>query len=346
MNEIDTGRKLVLHLDVNNTVLIGDSRTKQVTLSAALNEYLVDVAWGRLEGNDDWKMYSVTLSEKPPTASCGLLSYYRFAEAKYIAESRDVFKSHIRKFTEEKRGKPFKCYHDQMLTALTFPGKVDGRNTASLPAVKESDGLAYHRIVPSFYKLLHHLHATDRDFAIAFRTFGIDGNVALQATKDFLAGGHVSAAKTCAVDMSPGVISRSSHQVSLKLSGDSICQNLNDIYTYFSQLHCVKLFVDDYSWWKTQGYHSKAGKPLLIDLSDTSVHHVMFDDNFRSWEPKDSIVDLRVAKEGNFTCSDPEMLEDICIVKADLFQSICNQNYFIDKVQLCERNYSRLLAEK
>lgn len=48
-------RKLVLHLDVNNTVFIGDSITKQVTPESALNEYLVDVVWGKRTPQDHGK---------------------------------------------------------------------------------------------------------------------------------------------------------------------------------------------------------------------------------------------------------------------------------------------------
>lgn len=71
----------------------------------------------------------------------------------------------------------------------------------------------------------------------------------------------------------------------------------------------------------------------------------MFDDNFRTWEPEDSIVDVLLAKEGSFYSVDPTAFDEICVVKADLYQSICNANYFIDKIGLCERNYGKLVSE-
>ena len=52
-------------------------------------------------------------------------------------------------------------------------------------------------------------------------------------------------------------------------------------------------FVDDFKFWQDNTYHHTAGKPLWIDLSDTSVHHVIFDDNIRVTDD-DSIVDVRV----------------------------------------------------
>ena len=83
---------------------------------------------------------------------------------------------------------------------------------------------------------------------------------------------------------------------------------------------------------------------MLVDPTDDSVHHIMFDDNFRPWEPENSIVNTLQAKDEGFVSVDPASFEDVCVVKADLYQSICNRNYFIEKIRLCERNYSKFIA--
>lgn len=351
-------RKLVLHLDVNDTVFIGDSITKQVTPERALNEYLVNVAWGRVDETGAWKCYSNSLYEKPPDGKS--VSYYRYAQEKFRGKPRDQFKAHIRRFTEEEIGKPFRHFYEQMIEALQFPGDMKLCNKVELPSFKDKEGVPYHCIVPSFYKLLDYLIESNREFSIVFRTFGGDGQITLQAARDFIGGRCAKnpqgthASNLCKdpvqspkieVSFSVGEIKQSRDQICLKFPGDVAYSNLRDIYKYLSHTTGIQLIVDDYSWWKEQHFSSSAAKPLLIDPRDESVHHIMFDDNFRAWEPEDSIVNVLLAKEGNFYSVDPAAFDDICVVKADLYQSICNQNYFIEKIGLCERNYCKFVSE-
>ena len=347
-------RKVVLHLDVNDTVFIGDSITKQVTPEGALNEYLVNVAWGQVDETGAWKCYSNSLYEKPPDSES--VSYYSYAQAKFRGKPRDQFKAHIRRFTEEEIGKPFRHFYEQMIEALQFPGDVKLCNNVELPFFKDKEGVAYHCIVPSFYKLLDYLIESNREFSIVFRTFGGDGQTVLQAARDFIRGrcaknpqgSHENNVQSSEIDVifSAREIKRSRDQICLKIPGDVVYSNLQDIYTYLSHSTGIQLITDDYSWWKAQNFSSTAAKPLLIDPCDESVHHIMFDDNFRSWEPEDSIVDVLIAKEGSFYSVDPTPFDNICVVKADLYQSICNRNYFIDKIGLCERNYHTFVSEQ
>ena len=352
-------RKLVLHLDVNDTVFIGDSITKQVTPEAALNEYLVDVAWGRVDESGNWICHSNSLYEKPPDDES--VSYYRYAQAKYRGKPRHQFKAHIRRFTEEEIGKPFRRFYEQMIQALQFPWDLKCTNNVELPSFKDREGVLYHCIVPSFYRLLDYLIESRREFSIIFRTFGGDGQIALQAARDFIEGKCAKnpqgthTGNFCKdlvenpklkVNFSTGEITRSSDQICLKFPGDAPHSNLRDIYTYFSHTNGIQLLTDDYEWWKAENFRSSAAKPLLIDLLDDSVHHIMFDDNFRPWEAEDSIINVLLAKEGSFYTVNPAEFDDICVVKADLYHSICNQNYFIDKIEMCERNYSKFLLEK
>lgn len=361
MNTLLTGtksRKLVLHLDVNNTVFIGDSITKSVTPEETLNEYLTDVAWGKVDETGQWKS-DAKISVKPPEKNS--VSYYKFAKAKYSGKPRSEFKACVRGFTEEEIGKPFTRFYDQMIDALEFPGDISSGSGMPLPSFRDKKGVPHHNIVPSFYKLLDHLYESKREFTIVFRTFGGDGHVVLQATRDFLMGRHMKAKHpqeahasglpvNCPmheVNLPTGEILRSRNQITIKCPEDHLkLSKLLDIYKYFSQMNDIKLFVDDYGWWKSQNSNSLAAKPLLIDPNDDSVHHIMFDDNFRSWEPDDSIVNLLLAKDGSFCSVDPATFEDVCVVKADLYQSICNRNFFIDKIDLCERNYSKFISER
>lgn len=351
-------RKLVLHLDVNNTVFVGDSITKSVTPEGTLNEYLSEVAWGIVDEKGDWKS-SGEISVKPP--DCNSISYYKFARTKFGGRPRSDFKNHIRMFTENEPGRPFRKYFDQMIGALEFPGDIKGKNGIQMPSFRDKKGVPHHNIVPSFYMLLEHLCKSQRDFAIVYRTFGNDGQVVIQATMDFLAQRHAKLqnpqdthesgdpvnSQRYKVHFTRGEISRSSCQIRMRCPEDHLeLSNLWDIYKYFTDTKGIKLFVEDYEWWKSQNFNSLAAKPLLINPTDESVHHIMFDDNFRPWEPEDSIINLLLAEGGNFNSVDPARFEDVCVVKADLYQSICNRNYFIEKIQLCERNYSKFITER
>ena len=350
-------RKLVLHLDVNNTVFIGDSITKQVTPESALNEYLVDVVWGKLDTTGSWKSADNSLHDKPPDQEA--ISYYRFAQSKYNGKPRKHFKTHIRNFTEEEIGKPFRSFYSQMLTALEFPGDLKCSN-GELPSFKDNSGKSYHCIVPSFYKLLDHLFKSGREFAIVFRTFGGDGQIVLKAARDFIdemilknpqhhqtsvSSGKLVDSSSFGLKFTTGTVTQSNDHISLEFPGEVTLSNSWDIYTYFSHSTGIQLVVDDYSWWKAQDFCSTAAKPLLIDPCDESVHHIMFDDNFRPWEPEDSIVNVLAVKDKQFCTVDPAIFDNMCVVKADLYQSICNENYFVDKIEACERNYQKFVLE-
>lgn len=350
-------RKLVLHLDVNNTVFIGDSITKSVTPEETLNEYLSENAWGTIDEGGNWKSAG-EMCVKPPDDK--MISYYKFAEAKYQGKPRSEFKKHVRSFTDNEMFRPFRKFYDQMIGALEFPGDIKTANGVQLPSFKDKQGVPCHKIVPSFYELLGNLCKSKRDFAIIYRAFGSDGQAVLQVTKDLLSEGRVAffdpvdttgsgdpvGNQGHEVLFTNGTIMRSNGQITVKCpENNRKLTNLSDIYKYFSQANGIKLFVEDYDWWKSQNFHSSAGKPLLVDPNDDSVHHIMFDDNFRPWEPEDSIVNtLEATKDGSFVSVDPASFEDVCVVKADLYQSICNRNYFIEKIRLCERNYSKFIA--
>ena len=237
-------RKLVLHLDVNKAIFIGDSITKSLTPERALNEYLTDVAWGEVGQCGEWIGDHSTLYERQPKEN--MVSYYRYAQAKYSGQPRSEFKGHIRKFTEEEVGQPFRQFYENMMDALKFPGNIRSWNGNDLPSFADQNEIHHHCIVPSFYKLLDHLIESKREFAIVFRTFGGDGQVVLQATKDYLDGrnaivcagepqqSHVSGDpvdnSTHMVNFTAGKVMRSSNQITLKCPEDHlVLSNFYDI---------------------------------------------------------------------------------------------------------------------
>ena len=344
-------RKLVLHMDVNNTILIGDSVTEQISLEEILNEHIAEVAWGSVEENGSWKAHSNCLSSKPPGPH--MISYYTFAEESFSSAGRlrADFKKHIRKFTEEVAGKPFRIHFEQMQERLKFRVENDQGGIDDVFSLKDSVGDVYQRIVPSFFELLHSLCESQRDFTVIFRTFGRDGEVVMKGTAQFFKGLHPSFPMPpydCEVSVEPGTITRSNGAISLMVPNKVTTSDLRGIYNYFSESRGIRLFVDDYSWWKEQGFLHSAGKPLLLDLQDKTVQHIMFDDNIRIWDPDNSIVDVQTCSSDDkhtFLRADPGTFENMCVVKCDLYESICNKSYFIEKVQECEQRYQKFLGD-
>ena len=339
-------RKLVLHMDVNNTVLIGDTLTNQTSLEDVLNEYISGVIWGREDKDGKWRAIDYCLHAK--STDDDATSYYEFAQASFAraGQPRSAFKEHIRTFCDQEAGKPFRKYYVEMQEQLRFVC-TPGNSSCDALVLRDSRGTAYHRIVPSFFRLLSNLIEEHRDFSIIFRTFGGDGSVVLEATKLFLGGAHPCFPTLCSglkVDSKIGVIKRSSSSISLSIPDKVNSSSSREIYDYLTGTSGVQLIVDDFLWWKKSGFQHFAGKPLLLDTTDVDAHHIMFDDNIRMWDPQNSIVDVQFADHQAkhiFKTVEPDKWDNIFIVKADLHQSVCNDNYFMEKVRECEQNYSK-----
>ena len=256
--------------------------------------------------------------------------------------------------------------------------------------MRGEDGNLYHYILPSFFKLLNFLHNTGREHSIIIRTYGLDAPNVLRAIEHTLLGNHPGFPQTIPhdVNLTPGKLSRTDGEnfkcevidtpmqdqgnrefyshYSRRRSNEirrasSVCAASSDIHTIENEIYDMMCsvegvcgFVDDFKYWQDHEYHHTSGKPLWLDLSDPTVHHVIFDDNIRVTD-EDSIVDVRVLEKLSDSNSPAiwksleshqiQKLEDVCLVQADLLQSTENEDYFIEKVLKCERNYDRLLSE-
>lgn len=69
---ISHGAKLILHLDVNKTVLIRDQSGGLLSEEAALADLMADCAWGEVNAAGQWKCQSKELCKEGKE---GLVSY-------------------------------------------------------------------------------------------------------------------------------------------------------------------------------------------------------------------------------------------------------------------------------
>lgn len=66
LSDTRVDKKLVLHFDIRNTLIVADTVTS-ITVEQALNAYLTGVLWGKEGENETWEWHSSAPSLKAPT---------------------------------------------------------------------------------------------------------------------------------------------------------------------------------------------------------------------------------------------------------------------------------------
>ncbi|KAM6256896.1 uncharacterized protein LJ264_008213 [Porphyrio hochstetteri] len=324
-------RRLVLHVDLNNTVVAADAVSGQGP-RAALNTFLSTVTWGRAGAAGEWQWASDRPSLRPPCP--GVVSYYS-------CHGRDLA------FTEAGPGRCFRGLHARHLQLLEWPGL---RNDVF--SVRGEESKHYHLILPSFFRLLDTLHREGRAFTVIFRTFGTDLPRALRAVSSALAGQHPQFPTLrdveLPVDLTPGQIRCSKREVVLTRGAERLAtrEDGRKLYDYFSSFEGIGGFQDHFDWWARNQFSSQGGKPLWIDPHDPDVHHIFIDDNIRL-DDADTIVHPQVFSERGSSSprrAPTSELYDICLVQTDLLEAIADEDYFLRCVRRCEENYDRYLA--
>lgn len=354
-------RKLIIHLDIRNTILVADSITN-VSVEEALNSFLTSVTWGS-EQNGQWTWHSNIPSLKSPQA--GLKTYYKYLEARLVKSPEDRAKLRLQTgdFVHTPLGKLFQKDFYIHLARLAWQHE-EGATRDKVLTMSGRDGTPYHYILPGVYKLLRHLTTSQRDFAVVIRTYGRDGPNVLSSLSYGVHGHHpeVTSPIRIKVHKTPGSIKRKGDNSFEFLTykcrdgnGGGACSEINqllsherDMYRLLNSSQGISGYVDDFYYWQGHQYHHTAGKPLWLDFSDKRHHHIFFDDNFRA-DDEDSIVDVRVFDKGqshtarSLGLSEVAMLENACVVQADLLESIADEDYFLRLVKECEQKFTHLV---
>lgn len=323
-------RKLVLHFDVRNTILVSDSATRD-NVEQALNSFLTGVTWGREEPTG-WVWYSDRPSLRAPCSD--VITYYKSRERELVRSPADRVK--LRRitgdFTQQPIGSKFRGYFEAHLRLLewnvsplmngitsstlntTVPTSVydePAKTKTEVITVDEKlttvgvDGRLYHYLLPSFIKMLFDLREDGYQFSVILRTYGVDAPRVLDSIAHVAAGNHPQFPYKLPVDVNrqPGRIHRlpnnrircdvPSAENGLETLPPVVLETDADIYRYMSAVDGICGFVDDFSYWQEHNYAHSKGKPLWIDIEDRDVQHILFDDNIRVSDP-DSIVDVRL----------------------------------------------------
>lgn len=181
-------KKLILHVDLRNTILVADSVTN-VAVEQALNSFLTGATWGQ-EKDGRWTWHTDQPSVTAPAA--GKITYYKFLERQLVRtpSERTALRLATGDFTSTPIGANFRAHFERHLKSLkwNYPGDQAGDHKPL--TMSGSDGQQYHYILEGLYRLLHHLVDTRRDFALIIRTYGLDAPNALSSLAHGIKGHH------------------------------------------------------------------------------------------------------------------------------------------------------------
>jgi len=163
---------LVLHFDINQTVLMMDSITNS-SQSQLLSEVLSNAAWGTVNTSRGTPSWEANLDEPPSLVapSKGLKTYCQFVR-EYVPKEEQ--RRSLRTFTDH--GCPGESFHPhvgRLADFLRLPTYVISKADTEF---LESIGLHHHNhlLLPSFLMAIRRLKQMGRSFSVCFRTFGCD----------------------------------------------------------------------------------------------------------------------------------------------------------------------------
>jgi len=378
-------RRLVLHFDINETIMIADPATN-VDFTTSLNHVIAKMAIVRSNPVADdavdyvWHDGSpLDVSKRPFNAGVPpLLDHFKLPLGCHCFF--EVYRQQASRFTET--GMPGEIYRpvvEECVLALQW------RHAPK--ATFEADG--YHRFLPAFFHTLRELARQGRDFAVVIRTFGVDlPNVVLALTA-FADGLHPDYPIEEAIrDRIRGLrpsdadalwalrrADRSDVQSAIQLChyedylgdkgfGSNLSKaevRLPAILQEVDESSITKLFTtqrvlcirDDYFFWKGHECRPEAGKPLWLTVGDSSVQHIFFDDNIHD-KADDSIVAVRVRSAAGGSSGScfhsvsgdaTRQLEGCLLVKTQPAVAIRSTNYVLDKIRQCEESFTSMLQD-
>ena len=403
---MSTPPKLILHFDVQHTVTVEDS-THALSAEEVINTYIAGVAWGRTNDVTGWARSSDQVSLTRTHNDDISFFEHIFLLAKKGKERHKTYLSdQLNHFTDLPVGRTFKKLLDETLESLnkshaditqnntsvdstvkpfrdqvaTTPNITSGctgsLHNASLgddgnPADSANTTSPNLTIFVSFLNLIHHLHKTNREFVIVFRSYGADTEAVLETLKQTR---HIPEEIRENIVTSCGSIERRGDQVVMTWPSQSgedpttmTGHSDKQMYDHISKARGIYGLRDDFEHWRAQSYHWCSGKPFWVHLGDTKHHHIFFDDRIRR-DKRSCIVDVRFVSDRDVdgtmhqkepvisnnpsvghSCNEsvdgqvtditrlaaPEL--DPFLVQVDLLEAINNEKYYIEQLQMCEK---------
>lgn len=352
-------RPLVLHFDVNKTIVICDT-VKGVNSDKMLNSLLSEVCWGTWDHHVDlsacdsaefklhvaatWKLIKGPTTE----VQAGLLTYAELLEDVLCMDQKD---RQTLKTQFTKPGHPGECVctsHEELRNQLKLPEGVKLEGAAAVV------GEGFHFLLPSFLNLIQYLQQTGRNFRLIFRTFGSDIGDVIQEFNLFCEGRHPcfpgvpAELSKRAISLPHGSGEWFRDEGGFHLSLCMHCNGLQLVRQFHGNKQCAealhrKLFgdpqtltlalLDYHPHWKEHNETDDSGKLLLLmpRESDPAVH-IFFDDNIE--RDRAHIVDARNAATGEPLPFGET--QGVHLIRAEPFEAIRDPQYFIAALAAAE----------
>jgi hypothetical protein len=177
-------------------------------------------------------------------------------------------------------------------------------------------------ILKAFYKLISYLQYNEYHYSIVLRTFGMDLDVVIEdIEKQTFAGFFETKA-----EFKDGILNFE------KPDNHPSISNLKEVYTYLKS-HGHVAIHDDWLPWSKSGELQIHGKPFPIDLDDTKVISLFFDDNIstkmNSVKNIVSPIDIKTGK----SLSVYELIQKHRLFAVNSIEAILDDTYFIRLVE-------------
>ena len=343
--------KLILHFDINKTLMLGDKIQNQ-SLESSLLALICELPLGKIdEKNNEWIRTENNLNYNNPKED--LISYADFLKKKYPKKNEkeipDVksrlkinhdIKLIIRQLTNEfvdkkSPGEYFSNNIKEILEKLKVPDNIinDINNEQYNFFFKELYSNGYFFTFKSFFNSIIKLKERRRDFSIIFRNFGGDIDYIVKEFNLFCKGLHplnnqkyffdgTNNSKNYLLSESQfGIIYRYSKDIKNFIMEKIYSENINSF-----------AFNDEYQIWIEHDELKEYSKPLFINPYNRKIHQIFFDDNIKY--AKKSIVDCRNIITGE---SIPDnLIKDKYIIKSNV-GALLDDYYFFDKIYDAER---------
>lgn len=373
---LDGKPHLVLHFDVNKTIIISDP-VSGMTTDKMVNSLLSEVAWGTLVAGS-WQI-DTTLPDNPTTEEPRDSVCYPRPDYTHLTFSDYV--EHVQKLPRAERkaakgsftelGEPGEtlrvAHYDRLMAALRPPPKAVEAITkpeVCVPAALQSGD---YFLLPSFLALLGHLDQAfaQSEFTLVFRTFGIDLPEVAEELNLFYAGRHpyhpfFGVRRDLRLPEASGCFQRSAGGACslAHVDGKSrlvrVIAGFGEIFSHIESRDSPNVLglQDCYPWWAAQGESDDSGKLTAADMSllgwrtrkdgDVSgkFHHIFFDDNIE--RDRAHIVDCRDRATGEPVAFDVAL--DKFIVKSEPLHAITDREYFIKALHKCIGNVANYNA--
>mmetsp|Transcript_7937 Transcript_7937/g.21033 ORF Transcript_7937/g.21033 Transcript_7937/m.21033 type:complete len:342 (-) Transcript_7937:1283-2308(-) len=329
-------RELVLHFDVNKTILMSDL-VQDKSSAAVLNELLADNTFGRYDSQSgSWTASDVEQRAASAGSPSEVITYSNYVRRHRSGEA-DMLREH---FTQA--GQPGEALRAELM-----------RLEALLAAQPEAVAKASPQIqlAPSIYFLLDCLVESKRSFKFIIRTFGTDAAEVCKAltayarskaasnaawaryqfdeARDF---GHLKRRDSDTVEfsVSDGVHARHSFGELRNIELARVIQQKTDE-------HPLLALQDDYEYWHAHGKVAHAGKLFLIEgahmqcssadkeLDGAQPVQVFFDDKIKIDEA--NIVDARCSRCGQTL--DFQSVSARHLVRVNSLAAISQHDYFV-----------------